>query len=501
MLVPRSFKYSSSHTSPVIEPQASPRNSPRSKPTATPHSQTPSRPSKQPHTHAQTSSDTMRPPSQPVDVPLPERTRASASKTVGHAQGKAYGAGRRKRNMPDQHKAEALSPSVAALLAMTTIPRRPRQNRTRLSDKRQISIDELINEWKSDDRLGKSYDSSPLSILLDNADDCVESRTPSYQSSQYSRPQYERSTSSESIPSLEADESSLLSFGSPATPDSIHSRKSSMAGRKDSPRSKPIRESCIEDHPLKPAPEVDEDDFTFRPDHSPTAPKSKSFFKSNLTTSLQALKLAALSPFGQRKNTPAPNTRVRRTSNKPERGGSVSPLPDDVLWSHPFLFPRFSPEVRPDYKGTPTSAQRRYLNPTPLSFEEQEAPFQQALHAPYLAEQQFRDTTDGPTIQLQTYSRSGSRGSKSKSASKSAAADVDADDMVVNAALAAAMRQREPRENSDFLRVVVLEMNMRREGKLEMGRAKIWLPPRQSAEGDAVVQGKVPRRWIGVSAE
>lgn len=407
------------------------------------------------------------------------------------------------RNMPEQHRPEALSPSVAALLAMTTIPRRPRQSRARLSDKRQISIDELINEWKSDDRLGKSYDSSPLSILLDQADDCEESASPSYQSSQYSRPPYERSTSSDSIPSLEADESSLLSFGSPATPDSIRSRKFSTNSRKESPRSQPIRESCIEDHPLKAAPEVEEDDFQFAPNPTSAVPKSRSFFKSNLTTSLQALKLAALSPFGQRKNNSAPNNRLRRPTHKPERAASVSPLPDDVLWSHPFLFPRFSPEVRPDYKGTPTSAQRRYLNPTPLSFEEQEAPFQQALHAPYLAEQQSPSSANGPTIQLQTYSRSGSRGSKTRSgASKKAERDSDADDAVLNAAVAAAaVRQREPRENSDFLRVVVLEMNMRREGKLEMGRAKIWLPPRQAAEGDVVQQGKVPRRWIGVSAE
>lgn len=445
----------------------------------------------------------MRPPSQPVDVPVPDRTRSSSAKTVGHAKGKAYNAGRRKQHIPEQHRSEALSPSVAALLAMTTIPRRPRQNKTRVSDKRQISIDELINEWRSDDRFGKSYDSSPLSILLDHAEDCEESRSPSYQSSRYSRPQYERSASSGSIPSLEADESSLLSFGSPATPDSIHSRKSSMTSRKESPRSQLIRESCIEDHPLKPTLEVDEDDFTFTPDHTPTTPKSKSSFKSNLTTSLQALK--ALSPFGQRK-TPSGS---RRPANKSERGDSVSPLPDDVLWSHPFLFPRFSSEVRPDYKGTPTSAQRRYLNPTPLSFEEQEAPFQQALHAPYLAEQQSPESTHGPTIQLQTYSRSGSHSKARSVSSKKASTDADselADDAAVNAAVAAAaMRHREPRENSDFLRVVVLEMNMRREGKLEMGRARIWLPPRQAAEGDGFVvqQGgaKVPRRWVGVSAE
>jgi len=66
-------------------------------------------------------------------------------------------------------------------------------------------------------------------------------------------------------------------------------------------------------------------------------------------------------------------------------------------------------------------------------------------------------------------------------------------------------RQREPRENSDFLRVIVLEMNMRRKGKLDaksLGRARVWLPPRKG--GDKVEElstGKdVPKRWVGISA-
>ena len=48
-----------------------------------------------------------------------------------------------------------------------------------------------------------------------------------------------------------------------------------------------------------------------------------------------------------------------------------------------------------------------------------------------------------------------------------------------------AHRPREPRENSDFLRIVVLEMNMRRTGKLDAdatGKARIWLPPRRERE-------------------
>ncbi|KAK3061131.1 hypothetical protein LTS18_006956, partial [Coniosporium uncinatum] len=69
---------------------------------------------------------------------------------------------------------------------------------------------------------------------------------------------------------------------------------------------------------------------------------------------------------------------------------------------------------------------------------------------------------------------------------------------------------REPRENSDFLRVIVLEMNMRRSGKLDGkagGRAKVWLPPRKmgggggggigGAQESGRRRGSVPRRWVG----
>jgi len=76
-------------------------------------------------------------------------------------------------------------------------------------------------------------------------------------------------------------------------------------------------------------------------------------------------------------------------------------------------------------------------------------------------------------------------------------------------------RQREPRENGEFLRICVLEMNMRRAGKLEpetpgaggsggggggmmaarTGRRAFWLPPRQM--GRESTRG---RRWVGVCA-
>lgn len=71
-------------------------------------------------------------------------------------------------------------------------------------------------------------------------------------------------------------------------------------------------------------------------------------------------------------------------------------------------------------------------------------------------------------------------------------------------------RQRESRENSDFLRVIVLEMNMRRSGRLEdgvPGKARMALPARQSSRKDErgageseVLEGSIPRRWVAVGA-
>lgn len=64
-------------------------------------------------------------------------------------------------------------------------------------------------------------------------------------------------------------------------------------------------------------------------------------------------------------------------------------------------------------------------------------------------------------------------------------------------------RQRDMRENSDFIRVAVMEMLMRKRGKLDdqkPGRAKWALPPRQppTKPYERNANG-VPVRWIGVT--
>jgi hypothetical protein len=142
------------------------------------------------------------------------------------------------------------------------------------------------------------------------------------------------------------------------------------------------------------------------------------------------------------------------------------------------------------------------------------------------------DDDDEPctvSIQLQTYHsskrRNGKHGSKRSSSSgaisstqkrnSAIAAEKSSSDSTVAAASSAGPegypippRQREVRENPDFLRVIVLEMNMRREGKLSEfphGKARFVLPPRQitivdkASELEGAVEAKVvPQRWIAV---
>jgi len=131
------------------------------------------------------------------------------------------------------------------------------------------------------------------------------------------------------------------------------------------------------------------------------------------------------------------------------------------------------------------------------------------LHVALLSsnKSEFEDDNEKPMIQMQTYDRprrSFSQSSKKNQRRSSSSSAVPEPASPVPST--PTVRQREPRENSDFLRVIVLEMNMRREGKLDAkaaGRARIWLPPRKmgAKEPAPVVSGVVPVRWVGICAD
>ncbi|KAI6818586.1 hypothetical protein KC332_g10924 [Hortaea werneckii] len=521
-------------------------------------------------------SEPMRPTSKPVPVPTASPRNQPATANNMHTTMPARSrniSGKGKKKTRDAHDPDAMSPSVAALLAMTAIPPpRPNQFRRKSREQRRISIDQLVNEWKKDDAWRtSSLSSSPgLSVLLEDA--CDSSEEPSFSpegSATENGMLQSRSTSSDSVPSLDADDRSMSSFGSPATPESFRNPKSPHSHKRERALSQVLTEDTTLNHPLGPTPLPSDDDndrnntLLSAPKTNVPARKSRSSFKSNLTTSLRAL----------RKSLPSFN--LNNATVPTQRNPSTSAFSDQMLWSHPALFPRFSSEIRPpqiEGGGLPTSAQRRYLNPSsasfqgpsppsspikaqsqsqsvrPLTFEEQEAPFQQALHAPYLAE--AAEVGEAlPSIQMQTYTRYGAGGNNRRGKSTPAARRNTGGAIGVPSQPDAAseagralsgestggngdaglgggsgiFRHREPRENSNFLRVVVLEMNMRREGKLESGRARIWLPPRQQqqyslssrssfaspysfAEDEEDEerfeqrQEKVPRRWRAISA-
>ncbi|KAI9831318.1 MAG: hypothetical protein M1819_005092 [Sarea resinae] len=376
----------------------------------------------------------------------------------------------------DVHKPSSVPPAVAALLAITSIPPPPRSNTLRRRsnyNQTQASIMALLEEPPWDDK-EMSHDGRSLTLQSSPSSDSDNTTVTDDES--FSRPPMSvRSISSESIPSLEGDNDSILSsFSAPATPAASIQKASPT--RKSKIVSSPPTEDCVLDHPLLSAeldietPQIDAG-AAIKKLPPVVAPQTRSkSIKSNLTASFRALKSAARSLS----NFTAPAIQ-----------------PDDFLTRSILSFaPEFTDERRPPLPlaETPTPALRRYWNPSNAG----------------LREQQWR-TTDRDRdpctamIQLQTYQRPVRASKKGSSSPASGRTPLKGEEEIFNPIA----RQREPRENSDFLRMIVLEMNMRREGKLSekaVGRARVWLPARQPCKKSATEDG-VPARWIGVVVE
>ncbi|ORY19518.1 hypothetical protein BCR34DRAFT_471765 [Clohesyomyces aquaticus] len=432
--------------------------------------------------------------SKPVVIPprTPTRTAPSTQQTqTVRARGQNSGKSLR---APANHKPYAIPPAVAALLAVTEIPPMPKRRRNWSTMDRRISMDELIKEWKQEDPdLAGSVTGSPLDLLLGRVDEDDEDYGSLRSLDQEKDFMTCRSVSSESIaseipPSLVPDAPSITStWDNLSTPDSFGRR---LPAREKVVQSPP-KEECILDHPLLHFdPEDCEELANFdlpemMASPSPSNDRFKSF-KSNLTASLQALKSAAKS-FS---NFTAPS------------------VPPEDLLTRSLLSPKFTSEMRPkQLQGLPSPALRRYLNPQPTPISPTELSMQ--LHDALALDSETELTA--PMIQMQTYDRRG-RSPNRKRASRSSSDPLSEAGRALSLSPSPAVRQREPRENSDFLRVIVLEMNMRRVGKLDakaVGKAKIWLPPRKSVGGGhsqslPSTQGsggvRVPDRWVAVSA-
>lgn len=341
-----------------------------------------------------------------------------------------------------------------------------------------------------DDDLTCGTGNSPMDILLS---------PPDYQHERYmavesdTEPSFSaRSNSSDSMPSLAHDLASPSSIPQPPTP----------ASQKSPSERRQLRYSpaldCAYDHPLLEV-EIEEGEFIdFKTNDEPAIPEKtpakqsaslrpfpslRSSFKSNLTASLRAIKSAAqsVSTFA-----------------------TPSVQPEDFLTRSLFtITPELTDDRRPPpMQNPPPPALRRYLNPTPISPAEM-----------YVYHDHPHDTPDSTqacvSIQMQTYRRSRGRGHKRNHFHVVSKQKRD-QYYTFDPEVPPMSRQREPRENSDFLRVVVLEMNMRRSGKLREDiptRARIYLPPRNSSPyrlsgdyEDCEDNNTIPSRWVGVSA-
>lgn len=498
MMVPRSFLF---------------QVSPGPKPKSPQHSPFPERKEKKamgvstvkaiptPSTPAYPSSNTLTTntsaPTEPVRIPsstpmlIQPRTHASSRRPSPSPHTQTVMSrgqhGRRRHKSPDAHNPDATPQAVLALLAVTAIPPPRGLARRRSLQSRRVTIDELVHEWRLE---GTSPSSSGLDILLEPAEDEDSDCLADIEDEKDGELLSSRSVSSDSIasstPSLDPASSTASTFShGPSTPPSLRGRRTSAmkAMKAGGIIVSPPTERC-DDHPLRPSSANDSDDtivshrFT---QQSKEPIKKKSSLKSNLTASLNALKSAA----------------------KSFSNFTATSIPADDMLARSLFSPRFASEMRPkDIDGLADPALRRYLNPVqgvqppPLSLDDFSSQFQQALAQP-------ADDEPTPMIQMQTYSRSRRRHSKSGKSSSSAGSEKGA----LLAQILPAMRQREPRENSDFLRVVVLELNMRRIGKLDMkspGRARVWLPPRKNNEVEPDRSNRkdmVPMRWRSTSAE
>ncbi|KAI9890561.1 MAG: hypothetical protein M1814_003901 [Vezdaea aestivalis] len=359
------------------------------------------------------------------------------------------------------HNPESISPSVAALLAMTAIPP------LRKGTGRQASKRKPIQDVQSDDDFallggedghfeGPGF---PLEMLLGSLDDTM---TMERQHSVVSV----RSDSSDSVPSLSGDNESLLSLTLPSTPGT---RRPSMARK-----SRLSSEDCGDDHPLRPS----------TPPPSPpqiakilSPPSRSTTLKSNLTASLRAIKSAAISLSAFAAPSIPPEDLLTRSLITP------SPrLTDDRL--------------PPSLPTTPSPSVRRYFNPPPA-----QTGLSLLFHTP------APEATYTVSIQLQEYAR---RPLSVARARVPAHRNSEAKGQQLLSDPALDVRQQGLRSNSDFVRVWCLTLAMHRAGKLsdsQLYRPQRGLAPRTAPQSQQqhVVRveeesaGKVPRRWTSPS--
>ncbi|KAI1410125.1 hypothetical protein F5Y13DRAFT_181569 [Hypoxylon sp. FL1857] len=440
-------------------------------------------------------------PSSAVQIPIKSKQDASHAhrpRPHPHPHRKHYA----KRNARDAHSPDAIPPSVAALLAITSIPPPNRRGKSQRGQSRDSSVDsrmtvdsivprsqvsekelsqELSEEFARDlsDISITSYERSPMDVLLSPPEELDEDEASLNSDSAFTSAFSTRAASFESVPSLgdSFGTSLVTSIDSPVTP----------RGRRMRPPRRSLEPVCSPpgehlEHPLstKTNSEVDQLDFrVFDPKPVPSEQKQssglmplRSVFKSNLTASLRALRSAA-----------------RTLSNF-----TASSIPPDDFLTRSILTidPRvpFTDERMPPVLGEePSEAMRRYLNPTTT----------------LRPDSRVRSSVRGYTasIQMQTYKIQRSRSAPASSRSASQAGNSGKSPVAY--VFPPGPRQREIRENSDFIRIAVLEHLMRKRGKLDdqrEGHARWLLPPRKPASKPYEIgPDGIPARWVPISQD
>ncbi|KAJ4413736.1 hypothetical protein N0V85_003437 [Neurospora sp. IMI 360204] len=435
-------------------------------------------------------------PSSPVQIPVRPRSRDAAHQQKQHrhhVERRHHSSHRPK----DVHSPDAIPPSVAALLAMTSIPK-PRAARSARQAKalgeRRMTVDSIIaKSHESEKEFSLSLgNKGPMDLLLTPPELLEDDDSSSISDSNIGSLLSARTISSDSMPSLSDsfDTDTLSSLETPPTPR--RRRNTQPTRRSLEPISSPMGE--LEDHPLS-YPEIVDDELDFRvfEDKQEEVGEKKqsrlafrpfkSVFKSNLTASLRALRQAA---------------RSFSTLNFP----SIPPedfLTRSILTLDPQV--PFTDERRPPLlEEEPTAALRRYLNPTTTV----------RLEQPHSTTQAPTTKAFTASIQMQTYRVQRARGSSASSGRvpcpSVGLSSTPQAQQPSNAKPEYPMpgpRQREMRENSDFIRIAVMEMAMRKCGKLDdqkPGRARWALPPRKTSTKPYVVGADgVPARWVAVT--
>ncbi|CAM1509926.1 Fc.00g002610.m01.CDS01 [Cosmosporella sp. VM-42] len=426
-------------------------------------------------------------PTSPVKIPTSNSKRGS----FAHAQ-KRHASQRSRRR--DTHDADSISPSLAALLAVTDIPRpRQMQRRRRRSDK-PLTLDEIIDSNQGSEKdLSWSLSKNPLDMLLSPPEDVADNDDESVSDCNIGSALSTRTMSVDSIPSLGESFTSdpLSSLDTPRTPSPYRGRRFSPMRKSLQPIISPP--GTIDEHPLA-GENVDVGDLDFevfqRPEPKPAKSQLlqpfkplKFAFKSNLTASLRALRSAAKSFSAINFPSIPPDDFLTR---------SILTIDPNVPYTD---------ERRPPVsEDIPSAEMRRYLNPT--SNARIEAPASKVTAGTFAA-----------SIQMRTYkiqrSRSAPPPSRSPYPSTSLQTTPEPQQPQPEATNQApptsppGMRQREMRENSDFIRVAVMEMAMRKRGKLDdqrPGRARWALPPmKMSSKPYELTAEGVPVRWIAVN--